>query len=317
KGAAEPAVEPPVGASMSPSAKVPPPVVESKLDHFLATQALTLDVPDGYQETNAPANPRWSYLHAVKSSTHPVEVRYGPLTSSAVETFTSRCGDDRCRKTPSDNDIKAVLKAAVAPLGTVDRVSPFPLDAVRREFNAHWGGVASFDTAPEFAGVSRGVAVVLHREGVGDGMFVALWDAHSNEIEDEWMRAFHSLTFAQPFPPPGAPELAAPLQGTIWSCSDGFVRMRFLSNTWTVITVSAAMAAMGNNVPYETAVHEIEYLPDSKFAALALRVDNMEMGDRTPSNPTKRVFTYRRDGEKLEVDRDGGKPWECQFRGKK
>jgi hypothetical protein len=144
-------------------------------------------------------------------------------------------------------------------------------------------------------------------------MFVALYDEHSDALEDEWINAFHSLKLSEPFATLESEALAAPLAGSAWSCDNGFVKLRFLASTWSVIHISAAMAVMGRSVPYETSYYDMKYLPGSRFSGRVFRVDNMEMGDRTPKAPEDEVFTYRRDGDKLIINLDASKKWECDL----
>jgi hypothetical protein len=173
--------------------------------------------------------------------------------------------------------------------------------------------VVAFDAAPELAPHKEGIAVVIYREGRGAAMFAAFYDAHSDALEEEWMRAFDSLTFAEPFAAAESEAAAAPLVGTMWRCDNGFVQARFLPSTWTVIHVSAAMAAMGQSAPFSTSYYEIKYLPDSRFSARVFRVDTMEAGDRTPKQPTEEHFSYKRDGDKLVIDLGESKTWECEL----
>jgi len=86
--------------------------------------------------------------------------------------------------------------------------------------------------------------------GKSNAMFVALYDEHTDALEDEWMRAFDSLRFSESFALAQSAELASVLSGTTWRCDNGFVHMKFRPTTWTLIHVAAAMAAMGRNVPY-------------------------------------------------------------------
>jgi hypothetical protein len=287
------------------------------LAELLRARGLTFEATPGYEAVDVPASPRWRHEHAVRSSKLKLEIRYGAAPRELEEKLKEACGGDvRCSSAPSDEVLTSLLNAAVRPLATgggAKRGKAFPLDAVREEFRAHWGGVAAFDADPSLGDYREGIAVIIYREGRGAAMFAALHDGHSDAVEDEWMRAFHSLVFAEPFAPVESEALAAPLVGSAWRCDNGFVHTRFLASTWTVIHVSAAMAVMGRSVPYETSYYEIKYLPGGRFSARAFRVDNMEMGDRTPKQPAEEVFSYSRTGDKLVVDRGTASKWECEL----
>jgi hypothetical protein len=258
----------------------------------------------------------------VRSSKLKLEIRYGAAPKELDDRLKETCnGDARCLSAPSDEALTSLLDAAVRPLSKdgagAKRRKAFPLDAVRMEFRAHWGGVAAFDADPSLGDYREGIAVIIYREGRGAAMVAALHDGHSDAVEDEWMRAFHSLTFADPFAPVESEALAAPLVGSAWRCDNGFVQTRFLASTWTVIHVSAAMAVMGRNVPYETSYYDIKYLPGQRFSARVFRVDNMEQGDRTPKQPAEEAFTYSRNGDKLTIDVGPSKKWECELASKR
>jgi hypothetical protein len=267
---------------------------------------LLFEAPSDYQPVIVQKSDLWHHQHALRSSKLKLEVRYGLAPKAVGQQLDAACGgDSRCKAAPSNQVLESLLDAAVAPIAKerrANRRKAFPLDAVREEFNAHWGGVVNYDLAPAFSGDHKqGLAVVIHREGRGTAMFTALYDEHSQQLEDEWMRAFHSLKFSEPFTAKESADLAAPLDGTRWKCDEGFMHMRFMPSTWTIIHVSAALAAMGQLAPYETIYHEVRYLPGSRFSARVFRIDNMEQGDRTPEQPTEERFEYTRNGDELVV----------------
>lgn len=278
----------------------PPPGAGAELTATLARAGLSLEPPPGFETLPVEPNGRWAHQYAIKSRDAKLEVRYAVY--------------------PPAGDHEAQFAATVLRLdraGQLRGIGTFPYDSVREEFNANWGGALSFDVHPELAeGYTKGLAIWIHRDGVGDGMFVGLFDELVGKVEWEWDRAFHSLRFVEPVGKP--PSLhAAALAGTIWSCGDeGLVQMRFLQTVWTVVHVSAAHAVMGQIVPFESAYHEIEYQDDSHFLATAFRVDNMEQGDRTPKNPQPQRYSFDRDGKRLTIEQVGGQTkWSCELLG--
>ena len=267
---------------------------------------LLFEPPSDYQVVAVTKSDLWEYVRALRSSKFDLEIRYGLAPKAVDEQLDAACsGDSKCKAAPSNQTLESLLDAAVAPIAKnrkANRRKAFPLDAVRDEFLAHWGGVVNYDVDPAFsANHQQGLAVVLHREGRGTVMFTALYHEHSDALEEEWMMAFHSLRFAQPFAAKESDELAAPLAATRWKCGEGFMYMRFLPTTWTVTHISVALAAMGQLTPYETIHHEITYLSGSRFSARVFRVDNMEQGDRTPKQPVDESFEYSRNGDALIV----------------
>jgi hypothetical protein len=279
----------------------PPPGASTELIAALARAELSLEPPSGFEVLPVGQNARWAYQYALKAKDAKLEVRYAAY--------------------PATDDHESLFAATVVRLdreGQLRGIGTFPYDSVREEFNANWGGALSFDVHPEFADgkYAKGLAIFIHRDGVGDGMFVGLFDELSGKVEWEWDRAFHSLRFVEPVGKPPSIEAGA-LAGTIWSCGEeGLVQMRFLETVWTVVHVSAAHAVMGQIVPYETAYHELEYQDASHFLATVFRVDNLEQGDRTPADPKPVRYSFERDGKRLTVEQVGGQTgWSCELLG--
>jgi len=293
---ARPAGKPPETAPTG----APPAGADPKLAAALSQAKLSLEPPEGFEVLPVRPNQRWAYQFALESREAKLEVRYAVM--------------------PDVTDHESTFAGTVARLDTVGElrgIGTFPYDSVREEFHADWGGALSFDVHPEFAsGYARGLAVWIHRDGVGDGMFVGLFDDLSGKVEWEWDKAFHSLRFVDPVGVPPSPH-AKTLAGSIWSCGDeGFVQMRFLKTVWTIIHISAAHAVMGQMVPYESIYHELEYRDDAHFLATVFRVDNMEQGDRTPSDPKPVRYSFDRDDKQLTLERDGGETkWSCELLG--
>jgi hypothetical protein len=278
----------------------PPPGGSAEFVQALERAKLSLEPPSGFETVPIVESDRWAYQHAIKSFAAKLEIRYAAL--------------------PPSEDHESMFAALVTGLdrgGELRGIGTFPYDSVREEFNANWGGALSFDVHQEFApGYDRGLAVLIHRDGVGDGIFIGLFDELVGKVEWEWDRAFHALRFLEPvgaLPSPHAETLA----GTIWSCGDeGFVQMRFLKSTWTLIHVSAAHAVLGQIVPYESAYYAIAYDDATHFTATVFRVDNMEQGDRTPADPGPERYAFDRDDKRLELERvDGDAKWTCELIG--
>jgi len=266
----------------------------------LARSRLSLEPPEGFEAVPVVANERWAYQHAIRSSEAKLEIRYAAL--------------------PPDEDYESLFAATALKLdreGQLRGIGTFPYDSVREEFNADWGGALSIDVHPAFAqGYAKGLAVLIHRDGVGNGLFVGLFDELEGQVEWEWDRAFHALRFLDPVGAPPSPH-AETLAGSIWACGDeGLSQMRFLRGVWTLVQISAAHAVMGQIVPFETAYHEIVYQDATHFTATVFRVDNLEQGDRTPAAPQPERYTFERDGEELILEREGGAVrWECTLLG--
>ncbi len=308
--AAAPAAAPTAAPSMVDLAAFP---------ELLKAGGLVYEAPPGYRVVDVPKNERWAHVHALKSTSLEVEIRFGAAPKAVDERLAAACkGAPPCAAVPLKVDVEEMLKVAVLGIAAATgetKIQEFPLDAVRDEFNAHWGGVVGFDVDPAFANYKHGVAVVIHREGRDSAMFVALFDGLGEAVEDERMRAFHALRFAEPFAARESEALAAALVGTRWFCDEEFVNLRFEPSTFGVTVMSVAMLAMGRRQPHERAYYEITYLPGQKFSARAFRVDNWERGDRTSEYTDEERYSYRRKGDTLTLKREGWKDaWKCTLR---
>ncbi|MDA3864154.1 MAG: hypothetical protein PF689_09855 [Deltaproteobacteria bacterium] len=272
----------------------------------------------GYKPIQVTKNPHWQHLYSVKSSTQPLEIRYGGAPS-VLPALKSTCGTkESCQKTPSDKALRGILKASVAPLakgGLSKRVKPFPMDSVRKEFSAHWGGIVLFEPKSTFAKQKQALAVIIFRHGRGATMFMGLYDTHTKALGNEWMRAFHSLRFRESMAKAASVTHGKALINTRWRCGKaGSVFMRFMKSTWKVIHISMAMAAMGTIRPYETITSNVTYLPKGKFLSTVFRIDNMERGDRTPAQPKPQKFKYKLKGKTMTLSAVGKKlSWTCKL----
>lgn len=286
---------------------------------LLKDVGLVYEAPPGYRVVEVAPSERWAHVHALKSTSMEVEIRFGAAPEVVDIRLTAICeGATPCPAVPLKADVEAMIAIAVEGMAVANgetKAREFPLDAVRAEFNAHWGGAVVFDVDPAFANYKKGLAVVLHREGHPSAMFVSLFDGVSDAVEDERMRAFHAIRFAEPFAVVEGEALAAPLVGTRWFCDQEMVHLRFERSTFGITTMSVAMLVMGRQQPHEWAYHEITYLPGRQFSARPFRVDNWERGDRTPKPPVPLHYTYTREGETLRLKGEGWKePWKCSLR---
>lgn len=282
-------------------------------DQFLRNRRLAFEVPPGFRELEVAANNnRWVHTIAIASTTLDLEIRFSTVWPAEHKLRTACNRDPRCLSAPSQAFLAELLRAAVADLavpGSELHAKEFPLDAVRNEFGAHWGGAVGFDVDPAYSDKKKGLAVVLFREPHGAAMSLSLAPEFDDATDAERMKAFHALRFADPFVA-RMPEHAA-LAGTFWHCNE-FSYLRFEPTTLTRMTLSAAMAVMGQRVPYETEYAELTYLPDNHLSATPFRVDNFEQGDRTPKTPTPVTYTHAREGDRLTFKAETWlEPWAC------
>lgn len=307
-----PATTPP--APPAPTGPLPPGA--QALAALVKDHGLTYEDTPGYVAVDIPASDRWAHTYAIRSTTRDVEIRFGLAPAAVDEQLAIACGADKvCAAQPPRAALAEILASAVKQLaapGTTPRTKEFPFHAVRREFNANWGGAVGFDVDPAFSAVKHGLAIVIHHEGRPSAMFVTLYAENSEADEDERMRAFHALRFAAP--PPAPPADTGELPGTRWYCGGNFVYLDFTAEKLVRTVLSAAMLVMGDRVPYETEYDDIKYLPGDRISLVPTRIDNLEMGDRTPKNPTPQIYTARRRGDELIFGAEDWKEqWTCSL----
>lgn len=283
------------------------------LGKFLNERGLAYEAPSGYVAVDVPASEGWAHVHAIRSSTHDVEVRYGAAPAVVAETLGDVCGDDaRCAAAPSSAALEKMLVAAVSGLaapGRVRVVEEFPLDAVRGEYGAHWGGRVDFGVDPALFTREEGTATVLHRVGHGSLMIVSLYrEDRTGDSHEERSRAVHALRFVEPFAARASEH--AELAGTFWECDEGLAHLRFEPTTLTRTLLSTRTVAEGIRTlaPYETEYAELTYLPGGRLATTPLRIDSEEQGERTP---VVAGYSYERDGDRLTFRGEG---WEGSWR---
>jgi hypothetical protein len=144
---------------------------------------------------------------------------------------------------------------------------------------------------------------------------VTLYAENSEANEDERMRAFHALRFADP--PAAPPADNGTLPGTRWYCGENFVYLDFTAKKLVQTVLSAAMLVMGDRVTYETEYDDITYLPGDRISVVPTRIDNIEQGDRTPKTRTPEIYTARRSGDVLIFGGETWKePWTCSLESK-
>lgn len=311
--ACTPVAKPEATPDTPPAKKTEAPPVDP-LSQLLKDRGLTYEAPPGYRILDLPLSDRWPHAHAIASETMDLEIRLGAAPPAVDERLRAACNADaRCLAAPSKTALEGILAAAALRLaapGTTPRIQEFPLDAVRHEFNANWGGAVGFDVDPAFSRHKHGLAIVIHREGRGTAMIVTVYPEVSDAFEDERMRAFHALRFADPFV--ARDPARATLAGTRWTCGEGFNYLRFEPTTMSRTTLSAAMAVMGKRTPYETEYAEVTYLEDDRIAATTFRIDNMEQGDRTPKTPITITYTAKQKDDTLTFTApDWPEPWTC------
>lgn len=168
---------------------------------LLARAEMRFTAPPRFHAVPVQDNPDMGYQLALQSDDGSVELRY---RVDPLDTFQAQYAE--CQQRPGcvsatpDNIASglALINALNISDGEPAPYSEFPQPAIFLEFNADHGGVAAFAPRESFApGWANGAIVALHRNGVGLGTVVLLFnDAAAGSIA--WESAFHALRFATP-----------------------------------------------------------------------------------------------------------------------
>lgn len=184
----------------------PPPApsdlaVPPEFTDLLTRADMRFTPPPRFRAVPVRDNPDMGYQLAIQSEDGSVELRY---RVDPLDTFQAEYAE--CQQRPGcvsatpDNIASglALINALNISAGEPAPYNEFPQPAIFLEFNADHGGVAAFVPRETFApGWANGAIVALHRDGVGLGTVVLLFnDAAAGAIA--WESAFHALRFATP-----------------------------------------------------------------------------------------------------------------------
>ncbi|MES2574699.1 MAG: hypothetical protein V4572_07135 [Bacteroidota bacterium] len=171
-------------------------VEEFQKDAELA--GLKFEMPIGYKITEVKKNRDLQYSFAIINEDGSMEVRYSlfPMKENLAEYEKSK--DDKNVIMINPNAMYTSLMVANGmnmTNGKMPEIKNFNTNSVKKEFNADYGGVTTFDFNCEFGkGYKIGQFVCLHKENVADVIITFL----SNDINKHYELfkiPFHSLTF--------------------------------------------------------------------------------------------------------------------------
>ncbi|AMR26216.1 hypothetical protein A0257_03320 [Hymenobacter psoromatis] len=188
-------------ASQSPPAAPPLPAA---FQRQLTASHLRFRRPAGAVPVPVVANAQMSYAYAVRFAGKGLEVRYAiqPLGPLLAEYHRAKKQKNSDMVDPNEL-YPTLLLTVVANIagGQFPKVDDFPVEAMRREFRADWGGTTLVAPARQFApGYKYCMVVALHKRDVADAYCFYLFN--KREAINDLMRAatpdeaaFHALRF--------------------------------------------------------------------------------------------------------------------------
>ncbi len=163
-----------------------------------ALSGLQFEMPIGYKIKEVKKNRDLQYTFAIINLDETMEVRYSlfPMKQMLIEYEKSKSNPNQIMINPNNVYIGIMNSNGLNMTGgkMVD-IGDFPTKAVKKEFNADYGGSAFLEFNCEFGkGYKYGQFVCLHKENVADAIITFM--SNDRKTHSELMDTpFHALTF--------------------------------------------------------------------------------------------------------------------------
>lgn len=163
-----------------------------------AESGLQFNIPPGYKIKEVKKNRDLQYTFAIINSEETMEVRYSlfPMKQMLEEYEKSKKDPNVVMVNPNNIYIGLMTANGMNMTnGTMPDIGDFSPKAVKKEFNADYGGNSFFEFNCEFGkGYKYGQFVCLHKENVAD-VIITFMSNDRNTHSDLMDIPFHSLTF--------------------------------------------------------------------------------------------------------------------------
>nr|WP_315148178.1 hypothetical protein [uncultured Flavobacterium sp.] len=159
---------------------------------------LQFEMPIGYKIKEIKENRDLRYSFAIINKDETMEVRYSifPL-KKLFENYEKSKNDPNTIMINPNNMYMNIMRSNVMNMtnGKMVNIGDFPSIAVKKEFNADYGGSSFFEFNCEFGkGYKYGQAVCLHKNNVADAIITFM--SNDRNIHSDLMDIpFHALTF--------------------------------------------------------------------------------------------------------------------------
>lgn len=164
----------------------------------LDESGLKFEMPAGYKVVPIKENGDLQYSFAIANADNSMEVRYSifPMKPLLEQYKKSKENANETMIDPNKLYIGINMSNGLNMTGGNEpEIGSFPTQAVKKEFNADWGGSSFFAFNCEFGkGWKFGQAVYLHKIDQAD-VIVTFMSNDKEKHSDLMDAAFHSLTF--------------------------------------------------------------------------------------------------------------------------
>jgi hypothetical protein len=165
----------------------------------LSRAQMTFTPPAGYNEVPVIKNGQMHYEYALKHPDKNFEARYAvaPLDSILLQ-FEAMKKDKNTVMAVGPN--KLYFTSFMATMmnisgGAMQKIQPFPPDAVKHEFNADWGASSVCEVKGAFGqGYKYCMAVAIHKDNLADAYYFYLAD-DVNDFRTLLVPIFYAMKF--------------------------------------------------------------------------------------------------------------------------
>lgn len=165
----------------------------------LANCGMKLNIPTGYIESKIVENHDMGYDYAIKNPDGDFELRYAvrPITQTtyANDTEKKMMEDHITFRNTSYKVILMTIVINVAGGGPVTKLGEYNESAVKKEYNAEWGGNIIAEPKSDFGkGFKTCMIVTIHKKDKADAYLFFMFNTKEKFMEYA-VPLFHSLQF--------------------------------------------------------------------------------------------------------------------------
>ena len=167
----------------------------------LANCGMKLNIPPGYIESKIIENHDMGYDYAIKNQDGDFELRYAvrPITQTtyANDTEKKMMEDHITFRNTSYKVILTTIVINVAGGGTATKLGEYNDIAVKKEFNADWGGNIIAEPKSDFGkGFQKCMIVTIHKKDKADAYFFFMFNTKESFMQNA-VPLFHSMQFEE------------------------------------------------------------------------------------------------------------------------
>jgi hypothetical protein len=167
----------------------------------LVNCGMKINIPTGYIESKVVENQDMRYDYVIKNQDNDFELRYSisPITKTtyANDTEKKMMEDHIAFRNTSYKVILMTIITNVAGGGTVTKLLEYDASAVKKEFNADWGGTIILEPKSDFGkGFKKCMIVTIHKKDLADAYFFFMFNTKEKFMQYA-VPLFHSMQFEE------------------------------------------------------------------------------------------------------------------------